>query len=201
MMIKAIIFDLGKVVVSFDFERGLKTISRFCDFSVDEIRQKVLFSQELKLYEAGKISSREFFEAIKQILDFKATYEQFFDAWNSIFDEQTILSEDFFAQISEKYRIVALSDTSESHIGFLRKNFAVFKHFDDFVFSYEVGEIKPSPKMFQAAVNKANCAANECLFVDDKLVNVEGAIVCGLEAVQFLSAEQFINYLKSRNLV
>ncbi len=197
-MIKAIIFDLGKVIVSFDFELGFQTISRYCDYSIDEIREKIMTSEELYLYETGKTGSRDFFEKVRQMLDLTATYEQFFDAWNSIFHDDLILSEDFIAKLAEKHTLVMLSDTSESHITFLRQKFPFFKHFNGFVFSYEVGKLKPSPKMFEAAVKKANCAANECLFVDDKLANVEGAIVCGLQAVQFLSAEQFYDELNNK---
>jgi glucose-1-phosphatase len=198
VMIKAIIFDLGKVIVSFDFDRGFQIISQFCDYEIGEIREKILTSTELGLYETGKLSSREFFEQIKQTLDLRATQEQFFEAWNGIFDDQTILPENLFAALSKEYKLVVLSDTSPEHIGYLRKNLALFKYFDEFVFSYEVGEMKPAAKMFETAVEKANCAASECLFVDDKLINVEGAIACGLEAVQFLSAEQFMEELKSR---
>ena len=200
LMIKAIIFDLGKVIVSFDFEKGFKTISQFCEFSIDDIREKIMLSPEIRLYETGKISSQEFYNQMKKALDLTATYNQFFEAWNSIFDDETILPESLFAELSGKYKLVILSDTSEEHIGFLRQKLALFKHFDDFVFSYNVGEMKPSPKMFEAAVEKAKCAANECLFVDDKLSNVLGAIECGLEAFQFLSAEQFENELKTRKL-
>jgi glucose-1-phosphatase len=197
-MIKAIIFDLGKVIVSFDFEHGFQTISQFCDYSVDEIREKIMTSEELYLYETGKMSSREFFEAVRKKLNFTATQKQFYDAWNSSFHDETLLPESLLAELADKYRLVALSDTCDAHITFLRQKFSFFKHFDELVFSYDVGEMKPSPKMFEVAVKKANCAANECLFVDDKLANVAGAIVCGLEAVQFLSAEQFYEELKTK---
>jgi glucose-1-phosphatase len=197
-MIKAIIFDLGKVIVSFDFERGFQTISQFCDYSIDEIREKLMTSEEILLYETGKIGSVEFFEAIRKKLKFTATQKQFYDAWNSSFHDETILPESLLAELATKYRLIALSDTCDAHITFLRQKFSFFKHFDELVFSYDVGEMKPSPKMFEVAVKKANCAANECLFVDDKLANVEGATACGLEAVQFLSAEQFYEELKTK---
>jgi glucose-1-phosphatase len=200
LMIKAIIFDLGKVIVSFDFEIGFKTISQLCAYSIDEIREKIMTSAEIYLYETGKISSREFFEAIRKKLDFTATQKQFYDAWNSSFYDETLLPESLLAELTPKYRLVVLSDTCDAHITFLRQKFSFFKHFDELVFSFDVGEMKPSAKMFAVAVEKANCAADECLFVDDKLANVEGAIAYGLEAVQFFSANEFENELKLRNL-
>ncbi len=199
-MIRAIIFDLGKVIAAFDFEIGFKTISRFCKYSIDEIREKIMTSPEIYLYETGKITSREFFDKINRRLALTLTREQFFAVWNSIFAAETILPESIFAELSAKYRLVMLSDTNESHIKFLRPKLPHFKHFDAFVFSYEIGELKPSAKMFAVAVEKAECAANECLFVDDKAVNVEGAIAYGLEAFQFLSAKEFENELKLRDL-
>jgi glucose-1-phosphatase len=201
LMIKAIIFDLGKVIVSFDFDRGFERISQFCYYSIDEIREKIMTSQDLRLYETGKISSEDFYQRTKRTLDFTATYEQFFVAWSIVFLDEHILAEGFIAELSKKYSLVMLSDTSEAHISFLRQKLPHFKHFDEFVFSYEVGELKPSAKMFEAAIEKASCAANECLFVDDKLANVNGAIVCGIDAIQFLTADQFMNDLKSRNLI
>ncbi len=60
--------------------------------------------------------------------------------------------------------------------------------------------MKPSPRIYEKAIEAAGCAASECFFTDDIEENVEAAKQMGMDAVQFLSAAQIREEL-SRRLV
>lgn len=200
-MIKTFIFDLGKVIVPFELDNQMKILEAVCDFTPSEIREKILAAEEIRLFETGKISARDLFEVLKTLLVLRMSYEDFVHTWNSIFTLEPLLPESLFEQLAKKYRLLVLSDTNELHFEFIRKNFPLLRFFDDFVLSYEVGFFKPSPEIYRAAVEKADCAANECFFTDDKESNVIGAEKFGINAVQFISAAQFQKEIKSRNLL
>lgn len=200
-MIKTFIFDLGKVIVPFELDNEMKMLEAVCDFSHLEIRQKIFASQEVLLFETGKIAPEEFFDFLKNLLHLRMNFEEFVRAWNSIFSLEPIVPENLIERLSKKYRLVILSDTNTLHFEFIRENFPILRFFDDFVVSYEVGFVKPAPEIFQAAVEKAVCLPEECFFTDDREINIEGAKQFGINAVQFISAAQFGTELEKRNLL
>ena len=200
-MIKTFIFDLGKVIVPFELDNEMKILEAVCDFPHLEIKEKIFASNEVLLFEKGKISPEEFFDFLKNLLNLRMNFEEFVQAWNSIFSLEPILSENLIERLSKKYRLIILSDTNKLHFEFIREKFPILRHFDDFVVSYEVGFLKPAPEIFQAAVEKAKCLPEECFFTDDREINIEGAKKFGINALQFISAGQFEKELIKRNLL
>jgi putative hydrolase of the HAD superfamily len=200
-MIKTFIFDLGKVIVPFELDNSVKILESFCDITGVEIREKIFASEEIRQFETGKISAKDFFEHLLILLNAKIRYDHFVEAWNSIFSLEPLISENLIKNLASKYRLLILSDTNELHFEFIRKNFPILSHFDEFVVSFEVGFLKPAPEMFRAAVEKAQCLPNECLFTDDREGNVKGAKKFGIDAVQFISSAQFEMELERRKLL
>ncbi len=200
-MIKIIIFDLGKVIVPFDTKRALKLFEAASKLDVSELNEKVQRIDENRLYHEGKISSEQLFRSFQNALRLDMSFEEFAGAWNSIFSLEPILPDALFRKLSEKYRLMVLSDTNEMHFEFVRRNFEVLRYFDDFVLSYEIGTLKPSKKVFQITLEKAGCSADECFFTDDKKENVEAARALGIDAVQFVSAKQLLSELKERGIL
>jgi putative hydrolase of the HAD superfamily len=80
----------------------------------------------------------------------------------------------------------------------VKEAYPLLRHFDDYVLSYEVGAAKPEAKIYQEAIARAQCDPEECFFTDDMAVNVEAARAHGMDAVQFLSAEQLERELRAR---
>ena len=191
-MIKTFIFDLGKVIVPYDHDRGLQLLEEHCGIGKDDLRRRIYASEELNLYQTGKISSQEFYADLKRILGLKMDFEEFARVWNHTFTLTPILEESFIEDLSENFRLLILSDTNPLHFEFIREHFPVLRHFDDFILSYEVGFQKPSAEIFRIAVERAGCSAEECLFTDDIGRNCEAAKKIGINAVQFISPEKFL---------
>ncbi len=200
-MIKTFIFDLGKVIVPFELDNQMKILEAVCAFKHSEIKEKIFAAEEITLFETGKISAEELFEVLKKTLDLQMNFAEFVEAWNSIFSLEPIVSEHLIEKLSQKYRLIVLSDTNELHFEFIKRNFPILRFFSDFVLSYEIGFVKPSAEIFQVAVERAGCAADECFFTDDKETNIAGALEFGINAVQFTSAAQFEREIEARNLI
>lgn len=86
------------------------------------------------------------------------------------------------------YTLGVLSDAMPSILEFM-KRFGIYEPFDALVISSRVGAIKPSPRMYAAILSALNARPGDCLFVDDRAVNLEGAAAAGMHAVQMARAQ------------
>jgi putative hydrolase of the HAD superfamily len=200
-MIKTIIFDLGNVIVSFDHRKIVEKLQCVCEKESEEIFTEAISSTFVQHYNLGKVTSAEFFDSVNRALKLEMNFADFSQAWNCTFNAETIIPEQFVKKLSKSYRLLVLSDTNELHFDFIRENFSILDHFDDFVLSYRVGAVKPSAEIFRAVIEKAECLPGECIFIDDVEINVEGARRYGMNALQFISVEQLEAELRAWNLV
>ncbi|HWY46427.1 MAG TPA: HAD family phosphatase [Bryobacteraceae bacterium] len=200
-MIKAILFDLGNVIVPFDFKRAYAKLGPLCSCPVTEISARLRSTDLVSRFETGRIAAEPFVAELSTLLDLKTTYSEFCDLWTSVFFEDTLVPESLIAGLHGRHRLVILSNTNPIHFSMLKARYPVFRHFDDFVLSYQVGALKPEPEIYQEAIQRAGCRPDECFFTDDIAVNVEAARNHGMDAVQFLSAEQLEQELKARGLL
>ena len=199
-MIKAVIFDLGRVIVPFDFMRGYAKLAPLCGIPAAEIPARLATTDLVQRYESGGIESRDFVRELSRHLNFETTYEGFCDIWTSIFLPETLVSDALLEGIARNYRLVLLSNTNAIHFEMVRANYSLLRHFHAFVLSHEVGAMKPLPLIYQRAVEAAGCRPEECFFTDDIPAYVEGARAYGIDAVQFESEEQIERELRRRGV-
>ena len=197
-MIKTVIFDLGKVLIPFDFSRGYRAMERFCDYPAAEIPKRIAATDLVHRFETGLVEPRDFVEQLSRMLDLRATYEQFCEIWSSIFLPETLVPESLLAGIGERYRLLVLSNTNAIHFAMVRQSYPMLRHFHDLVLSYEVKAMKPSPAIYREAIARAQCRPEECFYTDDIPAYVEGARREGIDAVQFESCAQLERDLAAR---
>ncbi|MEW5901901.1 MAG: HAD family phosphatase [Acidobacteriota bacterium] len=199
-MIRAVISDLGRVVLWFDNRIFYEKITACCSKSVEEIRRIVHRSAEfIELFDMGKLSPREFYGRASSLLGARIGYDDFFAAYTNVFClNQPVL--DLLKRLKGKYRLVLLSNTDPVRFGFVKKNFPEILFFDDYVLSYEVGAMKPDAKIYQEAMKKAGAPASECVFIDDMEENVAGASVLGLKAILYKPETDLEKELRSHGI-
>jgi FMN phosphatase YigB (HAD superfamily) len=199
-MIKTVIFDLGKVIVPFDFPRGYRAMAEFTSCSAEDIPKRLATTDLVIRFECGQVTPEDFVQQLCGILECELAYERFCDIWSSIFLPETLIPESLLAGLKQRYRLLLLSNTNAIHFEMIRRTYPLLRHFDEYVLSYEVGALKPSPLMYQAALERANCAPGECFFTDDIPAYVAAAREAGIDAVQFQSAEQIQVELAKRGV-
>jgi putative hydrolase of the HAD superfamily len=189
-MIKTVIFDLGGVIVPFDFRRGYAKMEPLCSYPAAEIPERIRKTDLVTRFESGQIEPREFVAELGSLLDLKIGYEDFCSLWTGIFLPHTLIPDAFVEDLKSRYRLLLLSNTNAIHFEMIREKYPILRHFDRYVLSYRVGAMKPLPAIYEAALAEAQCRPEECIFTDDLLPYVEGARKAGLNAVQFLGYEQ-----------
>src|SRR3990167_6382074 len=83
--IRAIIFDLGNVLIGFDHNIAVSKILRYTDKPKQKIYDLFFDSEITREFEKGKIAPLEFFERVKSGLKLKISYDEFLPIWNDIF--------------------------------------------------------------------------------------------------------------------
>ncbi len=197
-MIKAVIFDLGRVIVPFDFKRGYERIAVLTGIPAADVPLRIRPTGLVERFESGQIEPRDFAQQISGVLDLHCSYDEFREIWSCIFLPETLVPEELLRAIAARYRLVLLSNTNAIHFDMVRAHYPLLRHFHAMVLSHEVGAMKPSPVIYQKAVEAAGCLPGECFFTDDIAEYVEGARRFGIDAVQFQSAAQIEEELRRR---
>ena len=200
-MIKAILFDIGNVLVPFDFKRGYARIAPLCKCAAEEIPPRIRATGLVPKFETGLVDAQVFVRELSAALGLEMSYDQFCQLWSSIFLAGTLIPEEFIARLRDRYRLLVLSNTNPIHFSMVRENYPVLDLFHRLVLSYEVGAAKPSAAIYEAAIAQADCTAGECFFTDDIQVNIDAALALGMDAVQFQSAEQIERELQARGVL
>jgi glucose-1-phosphatase len=189
-VIKTVIFDLGKVLIPFDFARGYRALEPHCRYPAAEIPKRIAATNLVPQFETGLLAPEDFVGQLSQVLDLRLSYRQFCEIWSSIFLPDPLVPESMLVGLRAQYRLLLLSNTNAIHFGMVRESYPLLRHFDDFVLSYEVQAMKPAPVIYQEAIARARCRAEECFYTDDIPAYVEGARQQGMDAVEFQSLEQ-----------
>src|SRR6266480_3762017 len=199
-MIKTVIFDLGKVIVPFDFTRGYRKLEGLCAYSAAEIPRLLASNDLVERFESGTLEPEDFVRELSKTLELRVDYNQFCEIWNSVFLPQTLIPESMLKGIKERYRLILLSNTNAIHFKMLEQSYPCLRHFDDMVLSYRVGALKPAPAIYREAIARAECRPEECFFTDDIADYVAAAKREGIDAVQFESCEQLERELRARGV-
>jgi FMN phosphatase YigB (HAD superfamily) len=200
MAIKAVIFDLGRVIVPFDLNRGYIRLAPLCGLPAAEIPGRIAPTGLVERFESGGIEPHDFVRELSKQLNFDTSYGNFCEIWSSIFLPDTLIPEAMLEGIARNYRLVLLSNTNAIHFEMLRENYPLLRHFHALVLSYQVGAMKPLPLIYRRAIEAAGCLPEECFFTDDIAPYVAAARAQGIDAVQFESAAQIEAELRKRGV-
>ena len=194
-MIKAIIFDLGNVLLNYDLRKAADRFSRDCGVSVFRLWFHFLTSSSEKDYMCGKISSTEFFRRAKKSLGLKIGFGRFRNYWNDIFTENPGM-ESVLIELKRRYPLYLLSNTNAMHYEYLKKKFPILRHFRLRFASHEVGCRKPDEAIFRKVLKRIRLAPSEVVFIDDMRAFVAGAKKIGIHAIRFRNKDQMIRDLR-----
>jgi FMN phosphatase YigB (HAD superfamily) len=187
----AIIFDLGKVLVDFDYSIAVKKIAaRSSKKLLSTLHEFLSLSPILVDYEGGRLTRHQFFDAVQTAIGFQGSLEEFGGYFADIFTEMpgTIALHDELRQRGLKTYI--FSNTNDLAIEHVRRNFPFFKNFDGYIFSYEVGSLKPQPEIYAAMEKLAGRQGADLVYLDDRPENIAAGAARGWQAILHESPEK-----------
>ena len=181
---KAVLFDLGKVILDFDFTPAFDRLSKHCALDPEEIKSYFSASGLEVLYDGGKISSVEFYREVKKGLNYRLGFTRFKKIWNEIFTLNPEVAQ-IIQNAKEDYRLVLVSNTNAMHFDYIRVKYPLLRHFDRFILSYKEKARKPDPKIYKKAIRACRANPEEILYIDDREDLTEAAGTLGLHTFTF----------------
>jgi putative hydrolase of the HAD superfamily len=194
-----IIFDLGNVILPFDHISVSRKIAEMYGLEHGFVHKALYNWEFLKPFEEGRITPEEFLERCSQQLGVTLEPAWFKETWCDMFRENAAVIE-MIEELRQSYRLVLLSNASAWHIDHIRERYSVLDFFDDHVYSFETGCMKPDRAIFERAVELSS-GSGPVAYIDDVEAFVIAARELGIPGVHFQSAEQLRAELETMGIL
>lgn len=199
-MIKNIIFDVGKVLVSYEPQEYMKSLG-IAEKDRETIFGAMFGNQYWDQMDAGILGQEEaLLKFIEGAPQYESQIRQLYGTMGNTVELYPYALEWLSDLKNRGYRIYILSNYSRQMMEQTKNKLQFLSLVDGAVFSYECRMMKPEAEIYQHLCRTYDLNAAECVFVDDRMENVEGARNVGIAALQFTdypaSREQLEELLK-----
>jgi len=187
MTYKNIIFDFGGVIINLNQQLTLEKFGKLglgTFFDNDNNRH---FTDMLAKLEKGIIKAQEFRNAIRAFSANPVTDNDIDEAWNSMLLDIPPDRIKLLNLLKTRYRTFLLSNTNEIHYDYYTAQLkqvygyhSLDSLFEAAYFSFRLQMSKPDVKIYEYVIDKHSLCAAETLFIDDSIINTEGAKKAGL---------------------
>ena len=189
-MIKTVIFDIGNVLVGFDWYDFYKN-QGFDDAMAQRLGRATAQDEDWKEYDRGCMTDKEiedlFVENDPEIEGQIRSALKDFHGLLTRYDYAI----DWIVELKEKgYRVLVLSNFSDKALKEFWNVMDFLPYVDGGILSFKYKLIKPDPAIYHLIMEKYSLKAQECVFIDDSQANVEGAISVGMHSFRFENQAQ-----------
>lgn len=184
---KAVVFDLGNVLLDFDYGKTVQRIKDKCKMSEAELRKVFSSSPLFDKFERGRMSADEYFAEIQRITCYGGSFNEFAEFFGDIFTEAPQMlawNEELRRKKIPRY---ILSNTNDLSIRFIKKRFPFFNEFDGYVFSHEHRVMKPATRIYEVIEEISGLRGADLFYIDDREENIHAAAARGWQAVHHLN--------------
>jgi FMN phosphatase YigB (HAD superfamily) len=172
-MIRAFLFDIGNVLLKFDFAVAMRKLAAQSKVS-DPVDVMARIDQIKLAYEDGQIDRSAFLRGACDVLGYRGTEAEFIVAWEEIF----VPNEPMVALVEKLYGrfpLFLLSNTNDIHRAYFFRYYPFFKRFNGGVYSDEAKASKPGRKIYEIVQRQFDLESASTFFIDDLLPNIETA--------------------------
>jgi glucose-1-phosphatase len=203
--IKNIIFDFGDVIINIDIPLTTQAFADLCEQPFDDIATIFAENEIFRKVETGLIDEVGFRNYLRSILGHPEWSDQTIDtAWCTLLLDIPPARIELIQQLDKRYRLFLLSNTSAVHINestkILQRATGVpylGLLFEKMFLSYQMGIMKPAPQIYQQVLAEANIVAEETVFLDDNLDNIQAAAALGIQTIHVQKPTSITEYLSN----
>jgi FMN phosphatase YigB (HAD superfamily) len=178
-----VVLDLGKVLVDFDYSIAGRRIAAQSNLSATEVQNYLDHSPLLFRYETGLMNRQEFFETVRDHTGFRGGIDEFGSFFADIFTEMPEMTALHAALRRQEIPTYIFSNTNDLAIEHIRRAFPFFANFDGYIFSYEVGAMKPTAKIYEALETMTGKRGPELVYLDDRQENIDAGAARGWQTI------------------
>lgn len=196
-----IYFDMGNVLVHFDEARAARQMAEVAGIEPQQVRQIVFESDLQHRFERGEVSEQQFHEAFCEASGTQPDPQRLLQAGADMFELNVPIVPLVIHLRGAGHAMGILSNTCRSHWTHVRRRFTMVRaYFDTTVLSFEVGAMKPTPRIYQSAAEAANVPPQAIFYMDDRQENVDAASEAGFDAVLYTDVTALAADLRLRGV-
>lgn len=180
--IRAVWFDLGGVLVELGAEHHIRSLVGE-RFDAAEFWRKWIHSDVVRAHETGRMSAEDFAHRITDELALGVSGREFLGGFGSWVRGAFPGTLDLLHEVRARHEMALLSNTCEAHWPIIEAT-GIPQTMHHIMTSYTLGALKPDHEYFHKVMQATDTAANEAVFFDDNLINVNAARECGIVAFQ-----------------
>ena len=181
---RALLFDLGGVVIDIDFEQLFACLEKMSPLSTDEIKSRFKMDEQYRLHETGHVSWPHYAGHLRATFELLATDDEIADAWNSIFKGINAPVVESIESVKDDFPCYLFSNTNPTHQNFWQHAYPdVIAMFDRVFVSSDLGRRKPDHASFKLIAEALGTDLKDFVFFDDTAENVDAASSIGMQAV------------------
>lgn len=197
--IRATFWDCGGVLLTNGWdEHARERVAKHFGLNFDEFERRHIPANDL--WERGKIDVHEYLRETVFYVSRPFSEDEFFarmrDASRVLYPGMIEFLGALRGQASRDNSIYMLSNESRELMEYRIPTFGLSGLFDAYLVSAYIGLRKPEPAFFQCALDVSQRPPEECVFIDDREENLEGARKLGIQGIRMTSPEQVIAELR-----
>ena len=200
--ITAVIFDYGNVLLTWNPRNIYNRYFPNDPEGMEHFFHEADFMGWNALQDKGRSFAEGVADASRKFPHYAHLFQAYHDHWKDSIGEPLWDTVEIAKRLKQKgVPLYGLSNWSAETFPYVRGKYDFFDLLDDMVISGEVGHVKPEPEIYHILLGRIDRPAQECLFIDDSLPNIQQAQRLGFDAVRFESPEQLESALQERNLL
>jgi putative hydrolase of the HAD superfamily len=199
--VRALLFDLGGVVINLDFGGAFRVWASLAGCDPSSLAERFSIDDSYEQHERGEIPASSYFATLRQSLHIDLSDDDFTDGWNDIFLGPVPGMSEVLLLAQRHLPLFAFTNSNPTHKDVWENLYAdELRPFKTVFVSSDLGARKPDPEAFRLVAHRMGFEPEEVLFFDDGLENVEGARRAGMQSVEVVSIRDVHRALSSIGL-
>ena len=200
--IDSIIFDLGGVLIDWNPEYVYLDVFKGDRQKMQWFFNNICTSDWNENQDAGYPMAKATEERVALFPEHEEHIRMFYGRWDDMLGDAikgTVSILDKLVK-SPDYKVVALTNWSHETFPKALKKFDFLQWFEGIIVSGEEKTRKPFDKIYHLTLDRFNIKAENSIFIDDNIKNIESANALGIHGIQFKNPEQLVQQLKQYNI-
>lgn len=177
------LFDIGNVILFFDFQLAVQRVAAKCEIAAEEILP--ILAPLTEAFERGEMDTSAFTSAAAERIGFSDDAQLLVPALEDIFTPNEPMVSVIESLKTNNHPLYLLSNTNAIHVPYFTNRYSVFENFAGAIYSHEVGAMKPSPAIYQAAIDRFSMDPSTTIYIDDVEENIAAGQSLGLQGIRY----------------
>ncbi len=200
--IKTVVFDLGGVLINWD-PRNMYRKMFDSERKMEWFLENICTMDWNEEQDAGRTIKEATALLVHKYPPYKSYIEAYYGRWVEMLDGEKTGTVKILNQIKKenKFRLLALTNWSAETFPYALERFSFLNQFEGILVSGEEGMKKPSKSIYDLLFRRYKIKAEESIFIDDSLRNIDAAEHCGMVGIHFQSADQLAERLRDLKIL